>query len=72
MYTFILQIYQHDVDMFAAQSSLPFPSISITISAEPGPNTVTTLIYPISLKGIEPDNMKLFITRLISNTNNGM
>ena len=70
MYTFILQIYQHDVDMFAAQSSLPFPSISITISAEPGPNTVTILMYPISLKGIKPDNMKIII-RSISNTNNG-
>ena len=70
MYTFILQIYQHDVDMFAAQSSVPFPSLSITISAEPGPNTVTTLMCPISLKGIKSDNMKIII-RLISNTDHG-
>ena len=67
MCTFILQISKSDVDMFAAQSPPSFPSILITISAEPGPNTVTTLNYFISLKGIKPDNAKIHITRSISN-----
>ena len=67
MCTFILQISKSDVDMFAAQSPPSFPSILITISAEPGPNTVTTLNYFISLKGIKPDNMKIPIIRSISN-----
>ena len=71
MYTFILQIYKCDVDMVAAQSPPSFPSILITISAKPGPDTVTTLKYSISLKGIKPDNMKIHITRSISNIDDG-
>ena len=67
MYTFILQIYKSDVDKFAAQSLPCFSSILITISADYGPNTVTTLNYFISLKGIKPDNMKIPIIRSISN-----
>ena len=67
MCTFILQIYKSDVDMFAAQSPPCFPSTLITISAEPGPDTVTTLNYSISLNGIKPENMKIPIIRSISN-----
>ena len=67
MYTFILQILKRDVDVFATQSSPSFPFILITISAKPGPDTVTTLKYSISLKGIKPDNRKIYITRSISN-----
>ena len=68
MYTFILQIYKSDVDMFAARSSPFFQSILITISAEYGPNIVTTLNYYISLKGIKSDSMKIHIIRSISGT----
>ena len=71
MYTFILQILKKDVDMFAARSFLSFQSILITISAEYGPNIVTTLKYYISLKGIKPDNMKIPIIRSISNIDDG-
>ena len=67
MYTFILQICQTDVDMFAAQYPPYFPSILISISADYGPDTVTTLNYFISLKGIKPENMKIPIIRSISN-----
>ena len=67
MYTFILQISKRDVDMFAAQSPPSFCSILITISVEPGPNTVTTLNYSISFKGIKPENMKIPIIQSISN-----
>ena len=67
MCTSILQISKSDVDMVAAQSPPSFPSILITISAEPGPDTVTTLNYSLSLKGIKPDNMKIPIIRSISN-----
>ena len=71
MYTFILQIYKIDVDIYAARSPPYFPSILITISAIPGPNTVTELNYSTSLKGIIPDNKKIHIIRSISNTNDG-
>ena len=71
MYTFILQIYKIDVDIFAAQSPPYIPSIFVTISAIPGPNTVTRLNYSTSLKGIKPNNMKIPIIRSISNTNDG-
>ena len=68
MCTFILQIYKSNVDIFTARSPPRFPSILITILAEPGPDTVTTLNYSISLKGIKPDNMKIPIIRSICNT----
>ena len=67
MCTSILQIYQCDVDVFATESPPYFPSILITISAEPRHDTVTTLNYSISLKGIKPDNVKIPIIRSISN-----
>ena len=50
-------------------AGLSFPSILTTVSAEPGPNTVSRLHYSISLKGIKPDNMKISIIRSIGNTN---
>ena len=68
MCTFILYIYKSDVDMFASQSPPCFPSILITISAEYGPDTVSTLNCCMSLKGIKPDNMKIPIIRSICNT----
>ena len=71
MYTFILQIYKRDVDVFGTKSPPYFSSILITIIAEPGPNTVNRLKYSISLKGIKPDNMKIPITRSISNIDDG-
>ena len=67
MCTSILQIFKSDVDMFAAQSPPSFPFTLITILAESGPNTVTTLNYSLSLKGIKPENMKIPIIRSISN-----
>ena len=71
MYKFILQILKSDVDMFPTQSPPSFPSILITISAQPRPDTVTTLNYFISLKGIKPDNANIPIIRSISNIDDG-
>ena len=71
MYTFILQIYKSQVDTFAAVSNSSCQFILIKISAKPGPNTVTTLNYSISINGIKPDNMKIHIIRSISNIDDG-
>ena len=63
----IIQVlYKSDVDRFASEMFPQFPSILITISTEYGPNTVTTLSYPVLLKGIKSDNTKIYIVRSIS------
>ena len=54
------------MDRFGSEMPPQFPSILITISTEYGRNTVTTLNYPVSLKGIKPDNTKIYIVRSIS------
>ena len=54
------------MDRFGSEMPPQFPSVLITISAEYGPNTVTTLNYHVSLKGIKSDNTKIYIVRSIS------
>ena len=68
----IIQVlYKNDVDIFGSKMPPQFPSILITISAEHGPNTVTTLSYPVSMKGIKSDNTKIYIVRSLSSDSNG-
>ena len=71
MSPFILQIYQNDVDRFGAQIPPSCPSILVTLSADDRPDTVTTLNYCVTLRGIKPDNKILHILRSFDNTSIG-
>ena len=57
--------------MYGAQVPPSFPSLLITVSAKHGPNTVEEINNSISFKGIEPDNMKIYIIRSLSNNVTG-
>ena len=59
------------VDMYGAQVPPSFPSLLITVSAKHGPNTVEEINHSISFKGIEPDNVKIYIIRSLSNNVTG-
>ena len=48
-----------------------FPSVLITISAEHGPNTITRLSYPVSLKGIKPNNTNIYIIQSVCSDGSG-
>ena len=58
-----IQIRKSVVDSFGAQNPPCVPSRLITISAEQGINTVTRLKYCVPLKGINPDDMELYLIR---------
>ena len=50
----------------------PFcPSILITVTAEHGPDTVDEIKYGIPLRGIKPDNTKIYIIRSFGISRNG-
>ena len=51
------------MDSFGVQSPPSVPSRLITISAEKGTNTVTQLKYCVSLRGVIPNDMELFLIR---------
>ena len=69
LYTFLdgyEQIYKRDVDKFGSEDPPSCSSILITVSAEQGSDTVTRIKYCVPLKGIKPDNRKIFIVRSLS------
>ena len=49
--------------MFASVDPPSYPSLMITVSAEDGPDTVTEINYSMPLKGINPNNKKIYIIR---------
>ena len=51
------------MDSFGAQNPPSVPSRLITISAEQGTNTVTQLKYCVPLRGINPDDIELYLIR---------
>ena len=55
--------------MFGSEDPPYFPSILITVSVKAGPDTVSELNYSVPLKGIKPDNTKIFIVRYFSTSN---
>lgn len=55
--------------MFGSEDPPYFPSIPITVSVKGGPDTVSMLNYSVPLKGIKPDNTKIFIVRYYSTSN---
>ena len=57
--------------MFGVQIPACVPSILITVSVDGGPNTVTRLNYCVPLRGIKPDNRKIYIVRSLRNDRNG-
>lgn len=63
----MIQIDQSDVDIYGSQDPPNFPSILITVSVENEPNTATRLNCCLPVKGIKPDNTKIFIVRSCNN-----
>ena len=62
VHTFLgIILYKSDVDVFASVDPPSYPSLMITVSAEHGPDTVTEINYSIPLKGINPNNKKIYI-----------
>ena len=57
--------------MFGSNDPPSCPSILITVSAEHGPHTVAKIRYGITLKGIKPNNTKIYIIRSLDNSRNG-
>ena len=57
--------------MFGSNDPPSCPSILITLSAEHGPDTVAKIRYGITLKGIKPNNMSIYIIRSLDNSRNG-
>ena len=57
--------------MFGVQTPACVPSILITVSADDRDDTVTILYYCIPLRGIKPDNRKLYIVRSLDSRRNG-
>ena len=49
------------MDSFGAQNPPSVPSRLITIFAEQGTNTVAQLKYCVPLRGINPDDMELYL-----------
>ena len=57
--------------MFGSNDPPSCLSILITLSAEHGPHTVAKIRYGITLKGIKPNNTKIYIIRSLDNSRNG-
>ena len=57
--------------MFGSNDPPSCPFILITVSAEHGPHTVAKIRYGITLKGIKPNNMNIYIIRSLDNSRNG-
>ena len=57
--------------MFGSEDPPSCPSILITVSTRHGPDTVDEIKYGISLRGIKPDNMKIYIVRSLGDSRNG-
>ena len=57
--------------MFGSEDPPSCPSILISVSAKHGLNTVDEIKYGISLRGIKPNNMKIYIVRYLGNSRNG-
>ena len=57
--------------MFGSQNPPSCPSILITVSARHGPDTVDEINYSVPLRGIKPNNMKIYIVRSLGNSRNG-
>lgn len=57
--------------MFGAQIPACVPSILITVSADDRDDTVTRLNYCIPLRGIIPEDRKIYIIRSLDSSRNG-
>ena len=57
--------------MFGSEDPPSCASILITVSARHGTDTVTEIKYGIPLRGIKPNNMKIYIIRSLDNSRNG-
>ena len=57
--------------MFGSQNSPSYAFILITVSAGHGPDTVDEIKYSITVKGIKPDNTKIYVIRSLGNNRNG-
>ena len=51
------------MDSFGVQNPPSVPSRLITVSAEQGTDTVTQLKYCVPLRGVNPDDMELYLIR---------
>ena len=56
--------------MFGSEDPPSYGSILITVSAEHRSDTVTRIKYCVPLRGIKPDNRKIYIVRSL-NSNDG-
>ena len=68
---FLQVLFKSDIDILCSQNPPSCPSILITVSARHEPDTVDEIKYGISLRGIKPDNMKIYIIRSLDNSRNG-
>ena len=57
--------------MFGVQIPARVPDILITVSVDVGPDTVTRLNYCVPLRGIKPDNRKIYIVRSLDERRSG-
>ena len=56
--------------MFGSQNPSSCAFLLITVSGRHGPDTVDEIRYGISLRGIKPDNKKIYIVRSLGNSRN--
>ena len=59
------------MDLFGSEDPPSCPIILITVSAKHGLDTVDEIKYGISLRGIKPDNTKIYIIRSLGDSRNG-
>ena len=51
------------MDKYGVENPPSIPSILITIAADDRPDTDTQLKYRVPLRGVEPDNMELYLIK---------
>ena len=51
------------MDKYGAENPPSVPSILITITADDRADTVTQLNYRVPLRGVDPDDMELYLIR---------
>ena len=58
-----MQIRKSEVDKYGAENPPSVPSVLITITADDKSDTVRQLKYCVPLRGINPDDMELYLIR---------
>ena len=56
------------MDKYGAENPPSVPSVLITITADDGPDTVRQLKYCVPLRGINPDDMELYLIRSLGDS----